>query len=349
MEKLNKLYNVTCGTDDKYAQHCLAMLCSLFESNKSKKIVVHILINKLSDSYKVDLNRLANSYGNQIVFHVVDDAPFEGVQFKSKRPLTKAAYYRLKLPSILSDIHTVLYLDCDMIILGDIDELFDIDLTGYALAACRDSMPYTNLHRRQLNHPVGTKTFCSGIMYINLDYWRNVNSEPVCLEFARKKRNPVYLHDQDVFNFVFKNQWFMLPPKWNVSPNAGVMIDSDYCDFDYSDSETHPCVYHYFDKIKPWQDRFCFKKKLYLKYLEMSGCSNPYIEPKSFAEKIEAYSHALSVIYTFKIESVLPLSVKILIHDLKWLIQFPIYLVKVFFFPKGDRWKQIDFLKNNRL
>ena len=81
----------------------------------------------------------------------------------------------------------------------------------------------------------------------------------------------------------------------------------------------------------------------------MSGCSNPYIEPKSFAEKIEAYSHALSVIYTFKIESVLPLSVKILIHDLKWLIQFPINLVKVFFFPKRDRWKQIDFLKNNRL
>lgn len=346
---MEKIYNITCGTDDKYAQHCLAMLCSLFDSNKDKHIIVHILINKLSDSYKNDINKLSQKYSNEVIYHVVDDNQFEGVKFKAKRPLTKAAYYRLKLPTILGNVNTVLYLDCDMIVLGDIDELFNIDLNGYALAACKDPMPYNNLHRRQLNHPVGTNTFCSGIMYINLNYWREKNVEPICMEFAKRDRNPVYLHDQDVFNYVFRNKWYMLPPKWNVSPNRNIVDDNSYKDYDYNDYEIAPAIYHYYDSIKPWQNLICRKKKLYRKYLKLSGCTNIVIEKKPWSKQIKAVWRYIEICYECDVEPLLPWTVKFIMHEFLWFYHFPVYIIKKVFFNKRNRYKQIGFFKYNKL
>lgn len=44
------MYNITCNTDDNYAQHCNAMLCSLFENNKDEEITVHVLCGNLSET-----------------------------------------------------------------------------------------------------------------------------------------------------------------------------------------------------------------------------------------------------------------------------------------------------------
>ena len=340
---MKKIYDVTCGTDDKYAQHCLAMLCSLFENNKEKSLRVHILINSLSENYRSDFNKLAKKYGMEILFHTVDDRLFDGVQFKRKRPLTNAAYYRIKLPSILPEVKTVLYLDCDMIVLGDIDELFNINLDGYALAACNDPMPYNDLHRRQLNHPVGTKTFCSGVMYINLEFWREKDIESKCMTFAKTPRNPLYLHDQDVFNFVFKNQWYMLPPKWNVSPCFKVTKSEYYKTYDYVDYDLTPCIYHFYDRFKPWQDVFCFKKDLYLKYLNLSGCSNPYVEHMSRREKFEALRQAFFMYFSRKIKPFLPWTIIFIIHELRWLINFPIYIFNLLFSSKNNKRELLNF------
>lgn len=84
-----------------------------------------------------------------------------------------AAYYRLLLSSVLpQNLDKVLYLDCDMIVMRDIQEIFKIEIDNYALAATIDKFPYTEKHRLQLHMEVGERTFCSGIMLVNLKYWR---------------------------------------------------------------------------------------------------------------------------------------------------------------------------------
>lgn len=340
-----KIYNITCGTDDKYVQHCMAMLCSLFENNKDKLFSVHILTNNLSNSYQNELTQLALRYNNRIKFYMVDETPLDGVQFRTNRPLTKAAYYRLLLPSILPDIHTILYLDCDMIVLGDVDELFDIDLTGYALAACNDSMPYNNIHRRQLNLPVGTRTFCSGIMYINLDYWREHDSQNKCLNFAKRERKPVFLHDQDVFNYVFRDQWFLLPPKWNVSPHMKNWIQDVYRPFDYVEMFQSPCVYHYFDSLKPWQEQPCLKKSLYREYLVLSGFSSPRFESKTLKDKIHACNKILYIKYCQIVRPYMPKFIRIIIDDIKCIFELVKLLINSIINPNRNKSKEITYFK----
>lgn len=313
-------YHITCNTDDNYAQHCVAMLCSLFDNNKTIEFCVHILIHALSEQNKVSIEKMANFYGCEIQFHIVDETLLEGLQYRKHRPLTKAAYYRVLLPTIIDEsIDKILYLDCDMIVLRDISELFRIDISNYALAATSDVTPWTSEHRLQLNLSMQDSAFCSGIMMINLKYWRDHNAQDRLLGFSRKERTPVYLHDQDALNFVFRNQWFEIPPKWNHSPlSISVRTEKQ---FDKEEYALTPCIMHYSGDMKPWYDVWFPEKKYYVKYLEQSGY------PSSETKKDTRFKiHALATLgryYASKfIYPLLPEIMEVLIKDIAFAAMF---------------------------
>lgn len=309
-----KKYHVTCNTDNNYAQHCVAMLCSLFDNNKELDFCVHILINNLSDDNKNAIIGLSKQYGNEIIFHVVDESLLEGLQYRKHRPLTKAAYYRVLLPSILDQsIDRVLYLDCDMIVLRGISDLYRIDISGYALAATNDATPWTSEHRLQLNLSLQDRAFCSGIMMINLKYWREHNAQNRLIEFARIPRNPVYLHDQDALNYVFRNQWFELPPKWNHSPlsiSAGAEKSFDNVDYAFN-----PCIMHYSGDLKPWFDVWFPEKKFYTKYLILSKYPSKEVN-KDLRFKVYAFVSVTRYFFSRYIYPLVPEFVEIFVKDI---------------------------------
>ena len=266
------IYHVTCNTDDNYLQHCCAMLCSLFENNRHMTFHVHLLTHGLVQENISFLNELCHRYNNEFTIYDVDESKLEGVKFREKRPLSKAAYYRILLPEILSEeIDKVLYLDCDIIVLGNVKELYDLELSNLALAACQDASPYTNLHRRQLGLDLKGKAFCSGLMVINLDYWRITGAEEKLIEYSKREREMVYLHDQDSLNYVFKNYWYALPYKWGISPLSTAVLDKSQKRFDYFEYIFKPGAIHYASPAKPWLDVWTPHRKFYLKYLYLSG------------------------------------------------------------------------------
>lgn len=267
-------FDIVINTDDKYLQHAMAMLCSLYENNKKHNIIVHILQKSLSDKSKQYLTELSEKYNNSIIYYDVDESRLQGVQFRKNRPLSMAAYYRLLLSSVLpNDLEKVLYLDCDIIVVRDLEEIFHIEIENYALAASLDTLPYCHQHRLQLHMEADERTFCSGIMLVNLKYWRDKNVEPELLEYAKRHRNVVYLHDQDVLNYKFKKQWFLLPPKWNrianeIKPKSYI----NYKDFDIQEYIFNPMLYHFASvHVKPWLVAPVPCKSKYIKYLKKSG------------------------------------------------------------------------------
>ena len=49
-------------------------------------------------------------------------------------------YYRMSIPCLLKGIaHTALYLDTDVLCLGNIDDLFEIDISNSLIAAVPDA------------------------------------------------------------------------------------------------------------------------------------------------------------------------------------------------------------------
>ena len=324
-------FDVVINTDDNYIQHCMSMLCSLYENNKDHSITLHILSNKLNSRNKDLITAISDRYNNSAVFHNVDEERIGNVQFRKQRPLSKAAYYRLLLASVLdSSIHRVLYLDCDMIVMQDVSSLFEIELDEYALAACRDDFPYSNQHRKQLHMEAGEKVFCSGIMLVNLDYWRNGQYEGKLLEYAHRKRIEVHLHDQDVLNYVFKKKWFVLPPKWNRNAYIDNALPFDgLLPFDYSEYTYSPVVLHYASVgMKPWIDVSFPNRKPYLKYLKMSGFPNPIFQKGTFGMHAKAAVMCVSIWLNRYIWPYTPKLLRQLFIDIINLLVLPFRLLK---------------------
>ena len=327
------IYHVTCNTDDNYLQHCCAMLCSLFENNKEMTFHVHLLTHSLAADGKSFLNSLCQRYGYKINVYDVDEMKLEGVKFRKNRPLTKAAYYRILLPEILAeDIERVLYLDCDIMVLGSVKELYEIDLSEYALAACQDACPYTDLHRRQLGLDMKDRAFCSGLMMINLKYWRKKNSEEKLLEYSKRDRDVVYLHDQDSLNYVFKNQWYVLPYKWGVAPLSIAIIDKVQKSFDIEEYVFNPKIIHYASPMKPWFDVWTPQRKPYLDYLKMSDFPDVRFVHVKYNSRIKAWINNIRYIINRYIRPFIPDIFELIIYDIyKILIIIYTFLFK----PRG--------------
>ena len=279
------MYHIGCSTDDNYIHHCSVMLCSLLENNKGLDLFIHLLYENISYENKMFIRDLAQRYNTSIEFHKVDVRRLNGVKFRKKRPLSKAAYYRLLLSSVLQNVDRVLYLDVDMVVLNSVKPLFDLDIDNYALAAVEDVVPCDENHRMSLSISYADKYFCSALMLINLEYWRKNNCEEELLNFSKKER-VVYCHDQDVLNYLFKNKWFELSPKWNKFHMVYLPRRKFRYYLDYMEYVHNPVVIH-FSAYDPSKKCFFVRyEKYYMYYLELSGCRKIVYNKGTFKERL---------------------------------------------------------------
>ena len=112
--------------DDNYLVPACIMLESLMRNNKGVRFIAHTFADDLSEKSIAAFDRLLRSGGCELVLH---DLPENSRDLISKAPtlahISIATYYRLFLPYVIDDsIRTILYLDCDILIRGSVEELF---------------------------------------------------------------------------------------------------------------------------------------------------------------------------------------------------------------------------------
>lgn len=317
------IYHVTCSTDDNYVQHCMAMLCSLYENNKDYDFVVHLLVSELSSEGRNLISELGERYHNKTVFYDIDDSMVEnikmntGARFNGKQMYSIATYYRVFLPSLLpNSIHRVLYLDCDIIVLHDVIELYNLNMEEHAVAAVKDFSPYDNYHRTKMGLSLQHDAFCAGMMMINLDFWRDNDAQKALLDYSTRDWERVYLQDQDALNYVFRDHWFMLPYKWGRTPLCVASTDRIQRDFDINEFVESPCIFHYAGHIKPWFDVWFEERKYYWKYAKMSGFPNPVVTRLQGKLKLKMYASVVRCMINKYIRPLVPDIIEILLRDI---------------------------------
>lgn len=270
-------YNITCSTDDNYVQHCMAMLCSLYENNKDCTFVLHLLHHGLSQYGQSLIAGLTERYNNTAIFYDIDESYFSNVKIADYHPdLSIATYYRLLLPTILDvSIDRILYLDCDVIVLGDVKPLYQLEFEDYGLAAIKDCTPGNDAHRQVMGLPLDGKAFCAGVLMINLDYWRKHNSQERMLKFANDMGDRLFMEDQDVLNHEFRNHWFQLPYKYGYTPMSIVPLDKNQKWADIMEYVYSPTIIHYATHAKPWLDIRIPDDHYYWEYVKLSAFPNP--------------------------------------------------------------------------
>ncbi|TLD87549.1 glycosyltransferase family 8 protein [Helicobacter sp. MIT 05-5294] len=187
----------------------------------------HILSDSLQPSTLTKLANLESSlqiiYPCKILVHFLDDKDFKDLPKRANRT-NYSNFFRIKLASVLPEIDKCLYLDVDMLVIGDLRELFALDLGENIAGVVLDcSNPYRQKSlkardstRADFTFPFREEYFNSGFMLINLPKWRELDIQGKALEFVRNFTTNM---DQDILNAVIGNQTLKLPPKWNLFVN----------------------------------------------------------------------------------------------------------------------------------
>ena len=275
---------VAC-TDKHFIMPTGVMMQSICVNNKDSFVSFHIICDEsITEKDKEDLKSVVNKFADkQIFFYIVDGNKFIDLPALDNAPVTKAAYYRLELGSLLPDsIDKVLYLDGDIIVRKSLDDLWNTDISKYALAAVPDNNPELDLRNGYFN---------SGVMLVNLNYWRVHKLNGLFYDFIQNHPEKIKLWDQDVLNDVLKGSKLLLSIKFNLSCGwlwkvSGVNIDDFISQI--NDAINDPVIIHYTTDNKPWTT-YCRHpyRNLFLKYKSQTIWKNvPLLETRPLKLRI---------------------------------------------------------------
>lgn len=125
--------------DKRYFTYLNVTIYSILKNNPHQHITFWIIKNSDFDIQNKLIENLRNEFSFEICFV---NSPLETDVYENLyRPthISTAAFNKFKIPRLLpQNIKKVLYLDCDIIVTDKIDNLFNVDLETYYLAAVLD-------------------------------------------------------------------------------------------------------------------------------------------------------------------------------------------------------------------
>ncbi len=261
--------NIVLSTDDNYAQHCAVTITSICQHNRDVKL--YIVTDGLCEENQKILQSVVFG-GGEIHFLYVDK---EKIRKDFPMPvnteishISLATYYRLFLAELVPvDVEKILYLDCDMIVRDSLDELWNKDVEGKALAACYLNNAFGRVKNvyQKLGYSEEYKYFNAGMLLINLRYWREHDVQRRFLEYVEKNYENIVYQDQDILNAVCHKEVLHVEPSFNMDLAYISEDEAENYDVPFEELKRYffnPVIVHFVSRPKPWE----------------YGCSHPYCE-----------------------------------------------------------------------
>jgi lipopolysaccharide biosynthesis glycosyltransferase len=267
--------NVAFSTDSKYIIPATVAITSFLENNNSSSLSIYLLYieNELNDNDLLSLQILIESYNVEFIkLNVKKEMLLEMPKLRHGL----SAYLRIFLPSLLSNVNLILYLDVDIVVDGNILDLFETDMNNYQLAAVPDVKPiFSPLFLNKIGYKNSGKYFCTGVLLMNLNELRRINLLENTKLYLNNYKDKIEHSDQDILNIVC-DKIFYLHPKYNfIDKYFNKKCLEIWSKTELSDAVKKPLIIHYLGPSKPWQyiNVHFFKKKWY-KYLQITKYKN---------------------------------------------------------------------------
>lgn len=182
--------------------------------------------------YKSHLNLVANNFSHLSV----NFENYKELKLSASH-LSESTYSRLFLEELIPvTFDKCLYLDVDLLINSDLNELLSIEFEQTLMALPYEAIPTSN----SIFEP-GTKYFNAGVMLIDMQKWRKEQVLKKCLHMV-SQYGPFEYADQDVLNLVMVNKWQPLGQTFNYlfpPPTSSAKLK-------------RPQIVHFAGSGKPW-------------------------------------------------------------------------------------------------
>ena len=136
---------------------------------------------------------------------------------------TLTIYFRLFIPAMFPELDKGIYIDSDVVVLGDLAELFDIDLGDNYIGACNDkSVVDVPPLARYMEEYIGVKKeeyINSGVLLMNLKLLREKGFDEHFLTLLNRYHFDSIAPDQDYINAICNGRIKYLGEEWDAMPN----------------------------------------------------------------------------------------------------------------------------------
>ncbi len=213
--------------NETWAMPAGILIQSILHYNPGMDVTFHIITKAFSEKKQQELYSVLPDSGTaKITFHFADESSLSHLPIRKNDHVTIETYFRFLIPSLLpEDIHTALYLDCDMLCTGSISELFETDISGYSVGMCPDTR-YSDIEVfNRLDYPMEYGYYCAGTILMNLDWWREHKAAEQCVAFLTENPGLCLWHDQDAINKVLHETILQLDFRYNIQQRFYFIFD----------------------------------------------------------------------------------------------------------------------------
>lgn len=263
---MDKILNIALCTDENFVVPALVCITSIFENNKDYNCQIHVLTGGVSQKSRDKFSKLGEIYDQKINIIQIDDSRFDGLIYSSHR-YPRSMYYRFLLPEMLPDVNTILYLDCDIMVRKGLNELFDVDISNKALGcvvsqSCDNILWATSLI-------IQSPYFNSGVLLMNLDYWRHENLFRVLVKWIEDNSDKCMLPDQNALNKILEGKVVYLDYGYNFQERWTRSLEGSYVAVNkwagIVKAGKNPTIVHFCENEKPWFEECVnpFKEEYY--------------------------------------------------------------------------------------
>ena len=136
-----KIIDIIIPSSDKYLPYVSALMVSALENiNDNYRLSFHILTEDIKQETIRKNELLSRNYDFDIEYKYIDSSSNFELPFCIKTHIdSKIVYAKLIISSLFPQLDRAIILEGDMIVTGDLSELWNIDISNYAIAATKDA------------------------------------------------------------------------------------------------------------------------------------------------------------------------------------------------------------------
>lgn len=257
-------------SNNAYIPHVATTLASIFENNKDMSFIVHVLVTDISMANKEKLKGFVQKYGYQLDIEVIKPDSLDiDLSVCGKWGIFPSL--KLYAADFYPKVDKILYVDADMICLGSLKAIEQIDMENFWIAEATDEQG-AEIHKQRLGLSQDSFYGCAGLVWFNLAKWRQDNVRQKCFRFFNNPANREIIEfgEQDVMNVVCQGYIYELPIVYNMFSyywlHHGRNVPVRYKQ-KINDYKREAVILHYIDSCKPWFKDCLFPlKKYYWRY-----------------------------------------------------------------------------------
>lgn len=300
MENNLEVIPIFFAVDDGYIPFLAVTLESLIDNSSEQYYYsIKILHTNISEENKKKINRYKRE---NIDIEFVDlNYYIEKVKDKlyTRDYYTKTTYFRLFIPDLYPQYARALYLDSDITIMGDVADLYNVDIGNNLVAGVPDGAVQTiEAFQEYVEKVVGVRDyheyFNAGILVMNLSELRKFKFQQKFLYLLETIKFAV-AQDQDYLNRLCKGRVKIVDNVWNVMPMKELGIASEDVK-----------IIHFNLNYKPWHyDDILYQEFFwrYAKKTEFYNQINQMRESYSESQKFDDFEKGKKLIELAKKES----------------------------------------------